>query len=329
MGNWCSSHPTSELQNKRLVSIDAEDATHEGIRTVGVQKICEFATSSALSVCIVTWNMNNKMPTENLSKLVSSDRKFDLLVVGLQEAPICNLAQVLQAAIADTHILMYLNVISCNLTCSLLGETTMQSIQLFLFEMEVDKESVGGCGGLIRRKKGAVAMWTSGTRSVGTYLTLSSLRITIGTWNHGLDGRSQLQITRNKHNVCQRFNPQKSSKFRSFKLLKVWSLLPFPRSSQMLTNKDQLLQEAKKGEVFNGYCEGTLSFKPTYKYNVGSSNYDTSYKIRVPSWTYRILFKVDHLGIDATLHSYESIDCIESSDHKPVKAHLCLKVNNG
>lgn len=125
----------SELQNKRLVSIDAEDATHEGIRTVGVQKICEFSTSSALSVCIVTWNMNNKvkhlstwnflrrkirssvfvsltnivllfvkMPTENLSKLVSSDRKFDLLVVGLQEAPRCNLAQVLQAAIADTHM---------------------------------------------------------------------------------------------------------------------------------------------------------------------------------------------------------------------------------
>ena len=105
-------------------------------------------------------------------------------------------------------------------------------------------------------------------------------------------------------------------------------------------------------------------FKPTYKYNVGSSNYDTSYKvsifrrfesflnsfqnkllqlsldisdgftqmlcqIRVPSWTDRILFKIDSSsGIDAVLHSYESIDCIKSSDHKPVKAHLCLKVNN-
>lgn len=48
---------------------------------------------------------------------------------------------------------------------------------------------------------------------------------------------------------------------------------------QKLRRKDQLLQEAEKGEVFNGYCEGTLSFKPTYKYNVGSSNYDTSYKV--------------------------------------------------
>jgi inositol-1,4,5-trisphosphate 5-phosphatase len=48
---------------------------------------------------------------------------------------------------------------------------------------------------------------------------------------------------------------------------------------QKLRDKDQLLQEAEKGQVFNGYCEGTLSFKPTYKYNVGSSNYDTSYKV--------------------------------------------------
>lgn len=50
---------------------------------------------------------------------------------------------------------------------------------------------------------------------------------------------------------------------------------------QKLRGKDQLLQEAEKGEVFNGYCEGTLSFKPTYKYDVGSSIYDTSSKV---SW---------------------------------------------
>jgi inositol-1,4,5-trisphosphate 5-phosphatase len=49
--------------------------------------------------------------------------------------------------------------------------------------------------------------------------------------------------------------------------------------AQFLTSKDQLLQEAERGQVFDGYCEGTLTFKPTYKYDVGSSNYDTSYKV--------------------------------------------------
>lgn len=99
---------------------------------------------------------------------------------------------------------------------------------------------------------------------------------------------------------------------------------------QLLSSNDQLLQEAERGEIFKGFREGTLTFKPTYKYDVGSSNYDTSYKVRVPSWTDRILFKTEE-DIDdefhATLHSYESMDEIHSSDHKPVKAHICLKLN--
>lgn len=53
-------------------------------------------------------------------------------------------------------------------------------------------------------------------------------------------------------------------------------------------------------------------------------------QIRVPSWTDRILFKVDHSsGLDAVLSSYEALDCVSSSDHKPVKAHLCLKAHGG
>lgn len=56
---------------------------------------------------------------------------------------------------------------------------------------------------------------------------------------------------------------------------------------QKLRVKDQLLQEAEKGEVFNGYYEGTLSFKPTYKYDIGSSIYDTSHKVSRISITSR------------------------------------------
>ena len=49
--------------------------------------------------------------------------------------------------------------------------------------------------------------------------------------------------------------------------------------SQVKRGKDRLVQEAEKGEVFNGYYEGTLTFKPTYKYDIGSSIYDTSHKV--------------------------------------------------
>lgn len=56
-------------------------------------------------------------------------------------------------------------------------------------------------------------------------------------------------------------------------------------------------------------------------------NFVSSSQVRVPSWTDRILYKIeDTENINATLHSYQSMDDIHSSDHKPVKAHLCLKL---
>ena len=45
-----------------------------------------------------------KMSVEDITKLVRSNRKFDLLVVGLQEAPKCDVSQVLQETMADTHM---------------------------------------------------------------------------------------------------------------------------------------------------------------------------------------------------------------------------------
>lgn len=44
------------------------------------------------------------MSVEDVTKLVSSNRKFDLLVFGLQEVPKCDVAQVLQETMAETHM---------------------------------------------------------------------------------------------------------------------------------------------------------------------------------------------------------------------------------
>ncbi|XP_039131326.1 type IV inositol polyphosphate 5-phosphatase 11-like [Dioscorea cayenensis subsp. rotundata] len=330
MGN-CSSFNAFRNQYNTHSLIGTEDHTHEGIKTVHVEKECEFSTGSVLCVCVVTWNMNGKFSPKDLKELVSKDRKFDLLAIGFQEAPKHNVAGLLEESLAETH--------------SLLGESTMQSLQLFIFgakssksyikELRVDTQAVGGCGGLIGRKKGAVAI----------YLNFSGIRMVfischLSAHEHKVDERNS-QCKHISHSLFSKDdNPSSRPSHVSVWLgdlnyrLKDISTQParnliHKNLQSLLIEKDQLLQEAERGEVFNGYCEGTLSFKPTYKYNVGSSHYDTSYKIRVPSWTDRILFKVEsNSGIDAVLHSYESIDCIKSSDHKPVKAHLCLKVNH-
>jgi hypothetical protein len=39
------------------------------------------------------------------------------------------------------------------------------------------------------------------------------------------------------------------------------------------------------GLAFQGYEEGPVVFRPTYRYDLYSDAYDTSEKMRIPAWT--------------------------------------------
>ena len=75
---------------------------------------------------------------------------------------------------------------------------------------------------------------------------------------------------------------------------------------------DQLSGEMKAGRVFVGFREGNIQFDPTYKYDPQSTTYDSSEKMRVPSWTDRILYKGP--GIEPM--DYSRGDQL-MSDHRP------------
>jgi synaptojanin len=53
----------------------------------------------------------------------------------------------------------------------------------------------------------------------------------------------------------------------------------------MLFAADQLNFVMTSGAAFSGYIEGPIVFRPTYRYDVGTDNYDTSEKLRTPAWT--------------------------------------------
>ncbi|KAI0796871.1 DNase I-like protein [Abortiporus biennis] len=78
---------------------------------------------------------------------------------------------------------------------------------------------------------------------------------------------------------------------------------------------DQLRQVMDAHTAFPGYTEGPLLFRPTYKYDLGTENYDTSEKLRIPAWTDRVLYKGDVL--DLAVYSRAEL---KGSDHRPVFA---------
>ena len=63
--------------------------------------------------------------------------------------------------------------------------------------------------------------------------------------------------------------------------------------------------------------EGQLTFDPTYKYDIGTSTYDTSANLRVPAWCDRVIFSQTAPTLSLLKYGRAEIDL---SDHKPVFA---------
>lgn len=109
----------------------------------------------------------------------------------------------------------------------------------------------------------------------------------------------------------------------------------FPQESPINLHKDQLRTILNEGAVLRGFEEAPVTFPPTYKYDPGTHNFDSSSKQRTPAYTDRILFKgkghtrgyirrVSHNTAnpckDGTIECliYDSVPSICTSDHKPV-----------
>lgn len=92
-----------------------------------------------------------------------------------------------------------------------------------------------------------------------------------------------------------------------------------------LKGHDQLLKSMAAEEVFQGFIEDQVNFPPTYKYGLGTNDWDTSDLKRKPAWCDRILWHEATQG-SINVVSYTSHPRYLTSDHKPVGAECLVDV---
>ncbi|KAI0376542.1 DNase I-like protein [Hypomontagnella monticulosa] len=93
-----------------------------------------------------------------------------------------------------------------------------------------------------------------------------------------------------------------------------------------LLERDQLLVARRRNPAFKlrAFDEMPIEFPPTYKYDVGTDNYDTSEKKRSPAWCDRLL----HRGFGRIQQLEYRRHEVRVSDHRPVTGQFRFTVKS-
>ncbi|BGP13758.1 hypothetical protein JCM10213_006411 [Rhodosporidiobolus nylandii] len=97
---------------------------------------------------------------------------------------------------------------------------------------------------------------------------------------------------------------------------------------ESLLQYDQLLKNLATNQTFRlrSFKEPPIHFPPTYKYDPGTDNYDSSAKKRIPAWCDRVLYRADRAD-KVTPLQYRRWE-VNISDHRPVSAAFDLRIKS-
>lgn len=91
-----------------------------------------------------------------------------------------------------------------------------------------------------------------------------------------------------------------------------------------ILERDQLLLSKKRNPGFRlrAFNEAPITFAPTYKYDVGTDNYDSSEKRRSPAWCDRVLYRGSGRIKQVDYRRHE----VRVSDHRPVSGAFKMRI---
>ncbi|XP_073996808.1 inositol-3-phosphate synthase [Rhodnius prolixus] len=298
-----------------------------------------------VSIYVATWNMNGQAPPEGLNALLLPEgitHVPDVVVVGTQESypDRTNWEVTLQETLGPSHVMFH------STTFGTLHLAIFLRRDLIWFCSIADEATYSVRPGSSFRTKGAIAVgfYLFGTTFLFITCHLTAHQDKVKERLHdirrivkSLDLPNRLSERKRNKDVTDNFDYVFWSGDLNFRLTRPrtevldWiARKTFPLSEPaQSTPGDQLTDSIIDGSILRGFEEGPLTFAPTYKYDPGTQNYDTSSKQRTPSYTDRILYKSRRgLGTVQCLQ-YRSVNSVCTSDHKPVWAHYKCYIRAG
>ncbi|KAH3677628.1 hypothetical protein WICMUC_001731 [Wickerhamomyces mucosus] len=310
--------PITDYVNDELVKLKSDYCYYDGINLfVGTFNVNAFDNFRNVDLTGWLFPIGNKFQP-------------NIVVLGLQEVIELTAGSILNADYSKTkywtkEVLKCLNQFDSKYV--MLRAEQMSSLLILFFVKSDNVENVKQVEGAIRKtglggitgNKGAVAIRFNYGSSKFCFVNV-----------HLAAGTSNIQERNNDfNNILNGINFSRSGKIEdndniiwlgdmNYRLnlenFQVRDLIE-SGSFEELIKHDQLTHEIQSKNSFIDYQEASVNFRPTYKYDKGSNRYDSSEKLRTPSWTDRIIYKYNE-GLKPW--AYQSSDSIMISDHKPV-----------
>ncbi|KAF8646385.1 hypothetical protein AX16_007251 [Volvariella volvacea WC 439] len=324
------------LSYQRPVTI--YDPIHDSVRTALEQRVSEYSTTRHCTMFIGTWNLNGRSPSSSESLLPwlfprESVNEPDMIVLGFQEIVPLTAQQIVQTDPEKRRIVEhrisetldrrpdkranYVLLRSEQLVGTALLVLVKVELTAVIRNVEATTRKTGLRG--MSGNKGAVAIRLDYYDTSFCFVTAH-----LAAGHHNIDERNSDYWT-----IANGLHFQKGKTISSHDNV-IWLAdtnyridmenavvrsLADVDDYQSLLKEDQLRKAMAIEAAFVGYEEGPVLFRPTYRYDLGSDNYDTSEKMRIPAWTDRILFR--GRALDISVYSRAELRC---SDHRPVFA---------
>ncbi|KAG8953173.1 inositol polyphosphate 5-phosphatase [Tulasnella sp. 419] len=322
------------LSTQRQVTIF--DPIHDSVRAALEARKAEYSTTKESTIFVGTYNLNGRPPSpESILPWLFPDPNGpepDMMVLGFQEIVPLTAQQIVQTdpekmvrwerKIMDTlskreSKTQYLILRSEQLVGTALIVVVKSELTTVIRNVEAATRKTGLRG--MSGNKGAVAIRLNYHDTSFCFLTahLAAGHVNVDERNSDYRTISEnLHFSKNRHiedheNVIWAGD----TNYRIDLDYDTAKSLAAANQLGQLLKYDQLIEAMQTGMAFGGYKERIPNFKPTYRYDLHSDEYDTSEKRRVPAWTDRIIFRGDELK--NTVYSRAEL---RSSDHRPVYA---------